>query len=279
MPVKPGSRRVGSFLSEFGSGVGLLFRGLAVYGRSPLLVLLGIVPAMISGALYLAGLGTLVYFADELAALITPFADDWSDGPRQLLRLVAGFALLGLGGLLGVVTFTAITLVIGDPFYEKISERVEERFGGVPDEVELSFWRSLRRSIADAARLLGRSVLFGIPLFVAGFVPLVGQFVVPVVAAMVGGWFLAMGLVGVPFQRRGLRLAQRQRALRARRPLTLGFGVAVFLCFLIPLGAVLLTPAAVAGATLLARRTLDQPTDRHSRAPATSTGTASPGTA
>ncbi|MFY1674936.1 EI24 domain-containing protein [Plantactinospora sp. WMMB334] len=254
--------RPGSFLSAFGSGVGLLFRGLAVYGRSPRLVLLGIVPAVISGALYLAGLATLIYFSDELAELITPFADGWSEAARTLVRLVAGLALLGVGGLLGVLTFTAITLVIGDPFYEKISERVEERLGGVPDEVEISWWRSLRRSIADAARLIVRSVLFGVPLFVAGFLPIVGQFVVPVIAALVAGWFLAMGLVGVPFQRRGLRLAERQRALRAHRPLTLGFGVAVFLCFLIPLGAVLLTPAAVAGATLLARRTLGLSIDR-----------------
>ncbi|MEN3613240.1 EI24 domain-containing protein [Plantactinospora sp. ZYX-F-223] len=252
----------------------MLFRGLAVYGRNPMLVVLGIVPAVISGALYLAGLGTLIYFSDDLAALITPFADDWSDGPRQLLRLIAGLALLGLGGLLGVLTFTAVTLVIGDPFYEKISERVEERYGGVPDEVELPWWRSLRRSIADAARLLVRSVLFGLPLFVAGFVPLVGQFVVPVIAAMVGGWFLTMGMVGVPFQRRGLRLPDRQRALRANRALTLGFGVAVFLCFLIPLGAVLLTPAAVAGATLLARRTLGQSIDHPDRARVTAPGAA-----
>ncbi|MEO3928282.1 EI24 domain-containing protein [Micromonosporaceae bacterium B7E4] len=252
----------------------MLFRGLAVYGRSPMLVLLGIVPAVISGALYLAGLGTLIYFSDDLAAWITPFADDWSDGPRQLLRLIAGLALLGLGGLLGVLTFTAITLVIGDPFYEKISERVEERYGGVPNEVELPWWRSLRRSIADAARLLVRSVLFGVPLFAAGFVPLVGQFVVPVIAAMVGGWFLTMGMVGVPFQRRGLRLPDRQRALRANRPLTLGFGVAVFLCFLIPLGAVLLTPAAVAGATLLARRALGESIDHPDRPRVTASGAA-----
>jgi CysZ protein len=42
--------------------------------------------------------------------------------------------------------------------------------------------------------------------------------------------------------------------------LALGFGVAVFCCFLIPLGAVFVMPAAVAGGTLLARRVLGQPT-------------------
>jgi CysZ protein len=52
--------------------------------------------------------------------------------------------------------------------------------------------------------------------------------------------------------------------LRRHRWLALGFGVAVFLCFLIPLGAVLLMPAAVAGATLLTRRVHGQPVERAS---------------
>jgi CysZ protein len=72
----------------------------------------------------------------------------------------------------------------------------------------------------------------------------------------VGGWFLAIELVGVPFARRGLCLTQRRALLRANRSLTLGFGMAVFVCFLIPLGAVLVMPAAVAGGTLLARQVL-----------------------
>ena len=90
-------------------------------------------------------------------------------------------------------------------------------------------------------------------LFAAGFIQVAGQTVVPVIGALTGGWFLALELVGIPFYRRGLRLPERRAALRRRRPLALGFGVAVFCCSLIPLGAVLIMPAAVAGGTLLAR--------------------------
>ena len=244
---------------QFLSGVGLLFRGLAVYLRSPRLVLLGLVPALISGALFVSAYATLVYFVTDLAELVTPFADGWPEATRDVTRLIAVLAFLGLGALVGVLTFTAVTLVIGDPFYEKISERVEARYGGVPGEVEVPWYRSIRRSISDSLRLVGLSVLFGIPLFLAGLIPVVGQTAVPVIAALVGGWLLALELVGVPFQRRGLRLPDRRRSLRAVRPTALGFGTAVFLCFLIPLGAVLVMPAAVAGATLLARRSLDQP--------------------
>ncbi|RKR88802.1 uncharacterized protein involved in cysteine biosynthesis [Micromonospora pisi] len=254
-----------SAAGQFFTGVGLLLRGLGTYARNPRLVLLGILPALITGALFLAGYATLIYFVTDLADLVTPFADGWVQWGRDLIRVLAAFAFLALGAVLGVLTFTAVTLVVGDPFYEEISGRVEARYGGVPNEIEVHWLRSLRRSMVDSLRLVTRSVLLGVPLFFAGFIPVVGQFVVPVIAAAVGGWFLALELVGAPFYRRGLRLADRRRVLREHRPVALGFGVAVFCCFLIPLGAILVMPAAVAGAALLARRSLGQPIDEPGR--------------
>ncbi|MEU2614395.1 EI24 domain-containing protein [Micromonospora sp. NPDC007271] len=258
MDVTSIARPVTGPASRFFSGVGLLLRGIGLYVRSPGLMLLGVVPALISGVLFAVAFVTLFYFVDDLAALVTPFADDWSAAWRSLARVVAGLAIVGLAGLLGVLTFTAVTLIIGDPFYEKISERVEDRLGGTPGAVEVPFWASLRQSIRDSLRLVAVSALVGVPLFAAGFIPVVGQTVVPVLGAAVGGWFLALELVGAAFYRRGMGLPERRALLRADRPTALGFGVAVFVCFLIPLGAVLIMPAAVAGATLLARRSLGQ---------------------
>ncbi|MGA5303450.1 EI24 domain-containing protein [Nucisporomicrobium flavum] len=251
----------GSALREFLTGAGLLGRGLGLVLRNPRLLGLGLLPALLAGLLYAAALVALVVFVDDLAGAVTWFADDWSSPWRGAVRFGAGAALLGLGALLGVLTFTAVTLLIGDPFYEKISGVVESRYGGVPDEVEVPLLRSLGRSLRDSLRLIGLSILFAIPLFLAGFLPVVGQTVVPVVGGAIGGWLLAVELTGVPFQRRDKRLRDRRQALAGRRPLTLGFGVAVFLCFLIPLGAVLLMPAAVAGAALLSRKVLGLPTE------------------
>lgn len=247
-------------LGEFFSGVGLLGRGIGMYARSPRLLLLGLIPAVISGLLFLAAFAVLIYFVSDLAEQVTWFADDWSEGLRDAAVFIAAIGILGLAGLLGVLTFTAITLLIGDPFYEKISESVEERYGGVPGEIDVPWWRSLRRSLWDSLRVLALSVMIGIPLFLLGLVPVIGQTVIPVIGALVGGWFLALELVGVAFYRRGLRLPDRRKILGANRPVALGFGVAVFCCFLIPLGAVFVMPAAVAGGTLLARRVLGQPT-------------------
>ncbi|MGW4945270.1 EI24 domain-containing protein [Actinoplanes sp. NPDC004185] len=254
-----GAAATGGAVRRFVTGAGLLARGLGLVLRNPRMLGLGLLPAVISGALYAALLITLVVFIDDLSAGVTWFADDWSAAWRDVIRLVAGAALIGLSGLIGVLTFTAVTLLIGDPFYEKISGMVEDRFGGVPDEVEVSLGRSLARSLVDSLRLIGLSVLFGIPLFAAGFIPVVGQTVVPVVGGAVAGWLLAVELTGVPFQRRGRRLRDRRAALRGNRATALGFGVAVFVCFLIPLGAVLLMPAAVVGGTLLSRKVLGLP--------------------
>jgi CysZ protein len=255
-----GVNATGSAAREFLTGATLLVRGLGLVLSSPKMMLLGLIPALITGALYAAGLITLIAFIDDVALAVTWFADGWGTFWRQLMQIIGGAAVLGLAGLLGVLTFTAVTLVVGDPFYEKISRRVEQRYGGVPDEVESPFWESLRRSIADSLRLIGMSILVGIPLFLAGLLPFVGQTVVPVIGALVGGWLLALELTGVPFERRGLRLRHRRLELRKRRPISLGFGAAVFVCFLVPLGAVLLMPAAVAGAALLSRKVFHQPT-------------------
>jgi CysZ protein len=264
-PSDPGvqalSCRIVTPVRQFLHGAGLLGRGLGLVLRNPRLLGLGLLPALISGAVYTAALVALIKFLPRLSATVTWFADDWATGGRDLIRLFAGAGLLGVAVLLGILTFTAVTLLIGDPFYERISELVEERFGGVPDGVEVGFWRSLRRGLVDSLRLVGLSILIGIPLFLLGFLPVVGQTAVPVLGATVGGWLLAVELTGVPFQRRGRRLRDRRAALRGRRPITLGFGVAVFCCFLLPLGAILLMPAAMAGGTLLARAVLGHPLD------------------
>ncbi|MEV6850993.1 EI24 domain-containing protein [Actinoplanes sp. NPDC051411] len=246
---------------QFFSGASLLGRGLELVLRSPRLLGLGLLPALLAGVLYVLALIFLIRFLPDLARFSTGFADGWASGLRDLLEVLAGIAIVGVSVLLGMLAFTAVTLAIGDPFYERISELVESRYGGVPDGVEVGFWRSLGRSVVDSIRLITLSILAGIPLFLLGLIPVVGQIVSPVLGALVGGWLLAVELTGAPFQRRGQRLRDRRRALKASRPMTLGFGVAVFLCFLIPLGAILMMPAAIAGATLLSRRVLGHPID------------------
>jgi len=245
---------------DFLTGIGFLGRGLAVYARNPGLVLLGMLPALIAFVVLVTGFGAVLYFLGPESRALTGFAHGWPAGARELVQALAEAAIVVVSVFLVIIVYTGLTLLIGDPFYEKISQRVEDQLGGVPNAVNLPFWKELRRSVGESVRLVVFSAAIGILLFVGGLLPAVGQTVVPVIAAFIGGWALTVELTGIPFARRGLRLRDRRRILRQHRWLALGFGVSVFVCFFIPLGAVLVMPAAVIGATLLTRRLYGLPT-------------------
>jgi len=224
-------------------------------------MLLGLLPGLIVFLLYVAVVVALIIGLGGIVEWISPFADGWSEPWRTLVRVAIGAALLGLLVLLIVYTFTAVTMVVGQPFFEAISREVERPLGGVDGEVDVSFWRAAVRGVGEAAWMLIVTALIGIGLFLLGFVPVVGTLAAAVLGAIVGGWFLTLELTTVPFERRGLRLRDRRRVLGARRASALGFGIVVFLLFLLPGGAVVTMPAAVAGATVLSRRALGQPID------------------
>ena len=238
---------------DFLTGIGFLGRGLAVYARNPGLVLLGMLPALIAFVVLVTGFGAVLYFLGPESRALTGFAHGWPAGARELVQALAEAAIVVVSVFLVIIVYTGLTLLIGDPFYEKISQRVEDQLGGVPNAVNLPFWKELLRSAGDAVRLILFSAVVGVLLFFAGLLPAVGQTVVPVIGALIGGWALAVELTGIPFARRGIRLRERRRTLRRHGWLTLGFGVSVFVCFFVPLGAVLVMPAAVIGATLLTR--------------------------
>ena len=243
----------------FFTGVSFLFRGLGMYARSPRLMLLGLIPAVISFAVLVAAFATMLFFVDDVVRWATPFADEWSSSVRESFRVLAMLGVAAVWAVLSVLVFAALTLLIGQPFYEAISKRVEDGLGGVPGEIDVSFWRTLPRTIVDSIRLAALTAFVGIFIFLMGLIPVIGQISAAVLTGTLGGWVMALELTSVPFERRGLRLRDRRWWLRQHRSMAIGFGAATVLCFLIPFGAILVMPAAVAGATLLSRRVFGQP--------------------
>jgi CysZ protein len=251
--TKPG------FLAGFGMGIRLLGRGFRLWVTSPRLMLIGAIPGLITFVLIVAAAVVLGVNLENLSTFLTPFAEDWDEVYRTGIRVLVMAALVGAGILIFIYSYTAITLLIGQPFFEKISERVEGSLGGVPHEVEAPIVASIVRGIGEALRILLLTITIGFGLFLLGFIPVIGTVLAWTLGAITGGWFLALELSTVAFERRGLALKQRRQALAAQRSTTLGFGIATFLLFLIPLGALVTMPAAAAGATLLARRSLGEP--------------------
>jgi CysZ protein len=248
----PASGRPGAVARAL-DGAAFLPRGIREFLATPGVRLLGIAPVLLAAVLVGAALTAVALWVDELARLVTPFADDWSQTARTGLRVLTGLALLGATLALIVVTFAALVNLIGQPFYERIADRVETRLGGHPPADDTPWWRSWPRATLESLALLAVVLLTSLPLLVLGVVPVVGQTVAPVLGAMVSGFFLAIELLAIPLERRGLRLRQRLRFAWANRATVIGFGVAAFLLFLVPLMNIVAMPGAIVGGVLLAR--------------------------
>jgi len=240
-------------LRRFLSGAGFLVKGFGFWGRKPGAMLLGLIPAAIVFVLIVSALVVLGIQLPTIVEWATPFADAWDEFWASSIRLAIAALTFAGAVLLAAVTFTALTLAVGDPFYERIWRAVELDIGGEVPDRGAGFWSAVR----DGLGLIALGVVSAVAVGLVGFVPLVGAVAAPVLGTTLSGWLLARELTARAFEARGMTSESRRAVLRGRRAQLLGFGVATQLCFLVPLGAIVVMPAAVAGSTMLARAALD----------------------
>ncbi len=241
------SRATGT-VRELVAGAGTLLRGFATWRRRPGLMLFGMLPAVIAAAVIVALLVALGLNAEQWATAITGFAESWQADWRDALRTAVAITLVAAVLIGAIYGFTALTLLIGDPFYERVWRRTEEDLGDfVPNPVR--FWRSF----GDGLLLVLRAIAYGILTFLAGLLPLIGAVTGPVTGVLLGGHLIQRELTTRPLEARGIDGASRSAVMRGSRARALGFGIATQLLYLVPGGAVFVMPAAVVGATLLAR--------------------------
>lgn len=245
--------RLGSLVREVAAGAALVPRGFALWRRRPGVMALGMVPALIAAALIAAVLIGLGLSVEALANAVTPFADGWAERDRTVLRTLLALVIVA-GAIIGTMyIFTTMTLLIGDPFYERIWRAAENELGGfTPSPVR--FWRSF----GDALLLVLRAIGFALITAIVGLIPVVGSLTAAVLGPVLAGHLIARELTTRAFEARGITAADRARLLRGSRARELGFGVATQLFFLIPGGAIAVMPAAVVGATHLARSVLER---------------------
>lgn len=238
---------------QFVGGVTLFFRGIGLMAKRPKLYLLGLLPGLISFLILAAGITAVAVGLDAEVRVLTGFTHGWTPWLRSTIDIVARIAVVGLSVLIALWAFTSLTLLLGQPFFERICSTLDDE-AAVPPGPPSSVWVDLLRGLKESLRVGVLVAVVGLGLFLAEFIPVVGQTAVPVIVAAFGGWTLIVELTGTPFARRGLDLTGRRRLLRQHRAQVLGLGVAIFLVFLIPLGAVAFMPVAVAAATVLTQQ-------------------------
>ncbi|MCM3502425.1 EI24 domain-containing protein [Microbacterium sp. P26] len=233
-------------MREFLTGAGLLLRGLGQWRRTPGAMALGLIPGTLVGLVFA---GALVGWGLVLPGLVddwTPFADTWAPFWATTVRTAIGIASFGAALLIAVVSFTAVTLAVGEPFYDRIWRATERSITGTVPDAEYGFWRA----VGDSVRLILRGILAALLAWAIGLIPFVGGVVGFATGVALTGWLLADELTSRSLSARGLDRRARRAIIKSHRARALGFGVATQLCFLVPLGAVAVMPAAVAGSTL-----------------------------
>ena len=258
-------------MREARTGAGTLLRGFRAWGADPRAMLLGLIPGAVSLVVLAAGVTVLIANADGLGDSLGHGigGDGWFG---DVLAVAVAIGVVAAGALVAVAVFTALTLAIGQPFFEAISRRVDEREDRRADplggraayaEVQEHWARALVRGLGEGLLTIVISLGVSLGLFLLGLIPLAGSPLAFATGAIVGGRLLAIELTAYPLSRRGI-ITRRDRivALRPYRVRMVAFGAAAFVLFLVPLGALLTMPAAIAGATLLARHATSAVPDR-----------------
>ena len=168
------------------------------------------------------------------------------DGTLDVVKWIAAVPVL-----LAVCyfSFTAVGMIVGAPFNDLLSERVERSVCGEQARPQLSKGARLRSMVmttGDAVKLVCKQIFFMILVLPFLLVPVVGF--VPLL--LVTAYFSGVGFVDIAMSRNGFNHALKKPVFKEKRWLILGLGLAMELLFLIPFAALLILPLGVTSGTL-----------------------------
>jgi len=180
----------------------------------------------------------------------------WGSALRSLAWLLFTAAML----LVSFFTFTLAANLIGSPFNEALSAAVSAELGDRPADAGQT-WRAILAAFPAA---IGQEVTkwlyfarWLVPALLLFLVPVV-QVLAPFVWAVLAAWFVALEYLEFPASNRAQDFKALRRRVRSDRGYLWGFGGTVAALALIPGVNLVLMPVAVAGATALWERHLNE---------------------
>lgn len=217
-------------------------RALWGYVTVPILINL-LVGAVLYGSLFLTGLHAidLLLPAGALWGVVVGFILRWL--LTALLALVVGFLVVRFG------------VVLGAPWYGRLSEHIEELQSGIalPD---VPF--NLVNALGEVWNALGfelKKLLLVLPLSLVlvliNFIPLGGQVIATAGGFAIGAIISFLDFTDAPFGRRRASFRARLGLLWNWKPTSFGFALAALALSSIPLINLLAIPICVAAGTLM----------------------------
>ncbi len=248
-------RRKG-FIANYSLGLNYFFRGFSFLNEHRRLYRWVWIPLLINTLLFGAIFTGCFLLADPLLAYLDQDFEFWLlDWVVGALFWIGRILIIVVGLLFSLIVTLLLSTVVNSPFYEVLSEKVENIYlGGGFDEpwswqyVVRNFLIPLKESIKLVIfELAVMLLLFVVSLFTGG----IGS----VLLVLGGIWFAALTFFDMVMARKGYTLAEKRRFMGANPGFALGFGTPVYF---VPL----IAPFAVVGATLGFLKAIAAPKDR-----------------
>lgn len=192
--------------------------------------------------LFVTNIGDLI---DQLIS----YVPDWLSWLSGVLLAFSIFMVL----ILFYFTFSALSGFIAAPFNGLLAEKVEQKLTGenLIEMNSIDFIKDIPRMLRREWQKLWYSLPKLIALFLLGFIPVLGQSIVPILTFLFTSWMMAIQYCDYPFDNHKIPFHIMRNELGEKQTLSLTFGSLIGFCTFVPVINLVIIPVAVCGATAM----------------------------
>lgn len=251
-------------------GFGLLagatypFRVLAVFWSKPRLWGYVAIPILVNFVLGVVLYAGLLFFGSEGIAHLMASLTHWVDSLIANLPAwlsVLDYLIIGIGWLVrlllivGLLLLTGFVLaqfgvLLGAPWYGKLSEQLEELRTGQLYIVDVGIVRDIGRAILFELKKLVLALGVGMGLLLLNLAPGIGTLAATVGGLTLAGTLVCLDFLDAPLERRRLRFRKKLEIVWKSFPASASFSLVCLGLVSIPLLNLLTIPLCVASGTL-----------------------------
>lgn len=253
-------------LTGFGflSGMSYPFRVLGAFKSHPRLISYIIVPILLNFIIAIILYVGLLLFGWEVTEGLTDNLGQRLDqllvdlpswlglleniiiGLEFLVRIVLSILLLIIMGFL-LVQFGVL---LGSPWYGKLSEELEKIRFGQAEVIEVGMIRDIWRAILFEIKKIILAIGLGILLFLLNFLPVIGTLFSTIGGITITGTIICLDFFDAPLERRRLNFRKKLGILLKSLPASAGFALVCLLLVTVPFINLVTIPFCVGGGTL-----------------------------
>ena len=242
--------------------IGSVFSSIKAYADAlPLMNRLGlwkyfVIPIIISLAVALGIAAAAYALSDNLGALISnAWIFDWGKETFAFIaEILSGIMIITFG----FIIYKAVVMALSAPFMSPVSEKIEaDLYPGERFYRNTDFNDQLWRSIRINARNLGMELLWTVPIFFLGLIPLLGL-MAPILLFCMQAYYAGFGNMDYTLERHfGYR--DSIRFVKRNRGAAIGNGLVFMTVLIIPIvGLILVLPLSVTAASLRTVQLMDK---------------------